>query len=279
MNELVPAETAELLPAAPPAASNGGMLAIIAAAAANPAVDPDKMQRLLDMHAQMRAEQARLEFQRAMSDAQAEMQPVVRDAENLHTRSRYARLETIDAAVRPIYTRHGFSLSFNTEPMEPPNVRVTCIAAHSGGHEARYTLEGALDAMGAKGVANKTPIQALGSTVTYLQRYLTKMIFNITLRNEDDDGISSRSGYRAPTAPEPPAPASEPSKARLTPEQWLDRFAADCAAAETEDELQDVLARKAVQDAHQRATGDHRARMQRIIDAAIARFNMPQDPR
>ena len=38
-------------------------------------------------------------------------------------------------------------------------------------------------------LALDTAIQALGSTVSYGRRYLTLMIFNVALTNEDDDGV------------------------------------------------------------------------------------------
>ena len=105
-------------------------------------------------------------FKQAMALVQAEMEPVGRDAKNEQTRSRYARIETIDAMLRPIYTKHGFSLSFTfpeTEPYSPTEgFRVECEVAHRGGHSKMYSLSAALDSVGAKGVVNKTPLHALG---------------------------------------------------------------------------------------------------------------------
>ena len=60
--------------------------------------------------------------------------------------------------------------------------------AHSGGHSTTRSLDAVLDVAGPKGTINKTPLHGLGSAVSYLQRYLTRMIFNVVLRNEDNDG-------------------------------------------------------------------------------------------
>lgn len=169
------------------------ILAVIARAAADPTVDVDKMQRLLDMQLRLMERQAEAAYNSAMKAAQDEMLPIARDAENEHTRSKYARLETIDAAIRPIYTRHGFSLSFNSaQPSGKGSMRMICTVRHDAGHSATHELEGDLDIAGAKGAANKTNIQGLGSTASYLRRYLTMMIFNIVLRNEDNDGNSTK---------------------------------------------------------------------------------------
>lgn len=164
------------------------LLNFVAMAVRDPATDVAKLETLLRMQREIVADEARLAFNRAMSLVQSEMQPVVRDAENSETKSRYARLETIDAVIRPIYSRHGFSLSFNELPAERPGIKIACDVAHSGGHSAAYSLEAVLDVAGPKGGINKTPLHGLGSAVSYLQRYLTRMIFNVVLRNEDNDG-------------------------------------------------------------------------------------------
>jgi hypothetical protein len=164
------------------------LLNFVAMAVKDSAIDVTKLEVLLRMQREILADDAKLQFNRAMSAAQGEMQPVLRDAKNDQTNSKYARLETIDAAMRPVYTRHGFSLSFNSEPIDGPNVRIACEVAHMAGHSKTYHLEAALDTAGPQGKANKTPLHGLGSSVSYLRRYLTCMIFHIVLMNEDNDG-------------------------------------------------------------------------------------------
>jgi hypothetical protein len=164
----------------------------VAMAVRDPNIDVAKLEALMRMQREIIADDARLQFNRAMSAAQAEMQPVMRDAKNDQTNSKYARLETIDAAMRPIYTRHGFSLSFNSEPIDGPNVRIACEVAHMAGHSKIFHLDAALDTAGPQGRANKTPLHGLGSSVSYLRRYLTCMIFHIVLMNEDTDGNRPR---------------------------------------------------------------------------------------
>jgi hypothetical protein len=175
---------------APQFASNSFM-GIIAAAASGKA-DVAVIRELLAMAKDVQAMEARTAFNAAMKAAQEEIRPVVKDAENSHTRTRYALLETIDKRIRPIYTKHGFSLSFNSAPPAiPGSVRILCSVRHDVGHTEPYELEGALDVSGAKGSNNKTDIQGLGSTVSYLRRYLTCMIFNVVLTKEDNDGAAT----------------------------------------------------------------------------------------
>jgi hypothetical protein len=179
-------------PGATPSAESeplaGSLLNFVATAVRDPSIDVTKLEALLRMQREIVADDARLQFNRAMSAAQGEMHPVVRDATNDQTKSRYARLETIDALIRPIYTRHGFCLEFNSEPVDGPNERIVCEVSHIAGHTKRRQLDAAPDTAGPKGLPNKTPLHGLGSTVSYLRRYLTCMIFNIVLANDDNDG-------------------------------------------------------------------------------------------
>lgn len=170
----------------------GSLLNFVARAMSDPSINVDKLQMLLTMQREIVADDARLQFNRAMSAAQAEMQPVVRDASNDQTRSKYARLETIDAAVRSIYTGHGFCLEYNSEAIEGPNERIVCEVSHTAGHTKRFQLEAAPDMAGPQGKANKTALHGLGSTVSYLRRYLLCMAFNIVLTNDDNDGQRQR---------------------------------------------------------------------------------------
>jgi ERF superfamily len=163
------------------------IISMIARAASDPSVSLDKMERLFAMHQQMEQTQAQKAYNAAMAIAQAEIGPVFRNRKNEHTKSRYAELEAIDGAIRPIYTTHGFSLSFDTEE-EGSHVKVFCDVMHSGGFIKRHTLKSTLDNVGMNGQKNKTDIQGLGSSVSYLRRYLTLMIFNVTMKNEDTDG-------------------------------------------------------------------------------------------
>jgi hypothetical protein len=132
---------------------------------------------------------AKQAFYAAMAAAQAEMKPVARDADNDQTRSKYARYETISEAIQPIITKHGFSLTFDEGTPEKENhIRVLCDVMHSGGHMKQYHADVPFDNVGMKGNPNKTATHAYGSTKSYGRRYLKLDIFDIALKNDDDDG-------------------------------------------------------------------------------------------
>lgn len=176
------------------------ILLTISNAAKDPTVDVEKAERLFALLERMMARSSEEKFNSAMSECQQEMPRVLRDAQNPSTNSRFTRLETLNDAAVPIYTKHGFSLSFGSADCPiADHYRITCVAAHKGGHSRSYQCDLPRDDMGAKGSPNKTKIHGAGSTFSYGRRYLTLLIFNISLVNEDDDG--NRGQRQKPAGP------------------------------------------------------------------------------
>lgn len=165
------------------------LLEVISRAASDPSIDIEKMERLMQMHERITAKDAEIAFNTAMTACQVEMPRVLRNKPNESTGSKYADLEQLDIVCRPIYTSNGFSLSFGTADCPlPGHARQTCLVSHTRGHSRHYQADIPLDLTGPKGNPNKTGVQGFGSTMSYGQRYLTKLIFNIALTNEDNDG-------------------------------------------------------------------------------------------
>jgi hypothetical protein len=167
----------------------GTMLALIDRYVRDPAADVDKLERLFALQERMLAKEAETAFNMAMNLAQEEIQPVARTAENKSTGSFFAKLEHVDAEIRPIYLRHGFSLSYrDAPPIVPGNIRIECRCAHVGGHTELYGREAAPDTLGPKGSPTKTALHGGLSTETTLKRYLACGIFNVVFKDMDDDG-------------------------------------------------------------------------------------------
>ena len=163
-------------------------LALIERAARDPEVDISKMRELLEMKKEHERDIKQALYQEAMCRAQAEMEPVVRKADNSQTNSKYAKLEHISKEIKPIYVKHGFSLTYTSKKLPDGLYMVGCWVLHSAGYKEFHELEGAIDDKGFKGNANKTSLQGLGSLISYLRRYLTCMVFDVILTDEDNDG-------------------------------------------------------------------------------------------
>jgi hypothetical protein len=229
---------------------DSAMLDFIERAARDPEFDVVKLEALLRMRRDMEHDFAKRQFNNAMAEAQAEMMPVIRDATNAHTSSKYAKLETIDREMRPVYTRHGFSVRYGSAPpVREGWIRITCTVAHSGGYFEENYLDAPPDVSGSQGKTNKTPIQAVGSSVTYLRRYLLAMVFNIVLATDDDDDDGARlrktTTVTRPEQPKKPlALLDEPNK-----NKWLLNVEALCKDAATIEQLTAIAGHHAVRAA------------------------------
>ena len=128
------------------------LFAIIERAARDNTIDLGRMQELISMHKELKADNARAEYDAAMADAQAEMKTIKTNKANSQTHSKYASYEAMDRAIRPIYTKHGFAVTFNTgDAPKPDDVRVLCTISHRAGHRENYKLDVPADGKGAKG--------------------------------------------------------------------------------------------------------------------------------
>jgi hypothetical protein len=154
-------------------------------------MDPEQLGKLMDLQERWERNRAVEAFNAALSRVQEKAPIVVRDAENKHTRSKYARLEAVNNVIKPIYTAEGFSLSFGTEESKlPGHIRIVADLRHAAGHSARYSHDLPLDGTGAKGgQIAMNALQASGSTLSYGRRYLVCLIFNVTVADEDNDGM------------------------------------------------------------------------------------------
>jgi len=154
-------------------------------------MDPAQLKALVDLHEQWRAARAAEAFAESMNACQSEMPIVVRDALNQKTESKFARLETVQQIAKPVYTRHGFALSFAEEDSNTQGFKRTiCDVRHRGGHCVRYHLDLPRDGIGPKGnpIGGMNAVQGCISTGSYGQRVLTCQIFNITVADTDSDG-------------------------------------------------------------------------------------------
>ena len=227
---------------------NTALMSFIERAANNPEFDVAKFGELLRLQRDVSHDQARRAFNAAMADAQSEMLPVVRDAKNSHLNNRYARLETIDAAMRPIYTRHGFSVRYGSAPSSSEGmIRITCTVAHADGYfEEQYLDAPTVNAGSQGGRTATTPVQAVGSAITYLRRYLLSMVFNVVLADEDDDGEFTRRPAAAAATPRPPKMVGKTDEQW---NQWLAKLRSACAALYRREEVVEVGGKATVAEA------------------------------
>src|SRR5262245_34550116 len=106
---------------AEPLTDTGAIIRAITQLSRDPALNIANMQYLLDTRRALMMEEAEQAYNDAMALAQAEIEPIARDCENPQTRSKYASYTALDRALRPVYTKHGFAITFNTGVAPNPN--------------------------------------------------------------------------------------------------------------------------------------------------------------
>lgn len=151
----------------------------------------ETLSKLMDLQERWEANQARKAFEAAMSEVKSDLPRIVKNktvdftTQKGRTNYQYEDLAGIMNQIGPVLSKHGLSVRYRTsaEPNQP--ITVTCIISHSMGHSEENTLMAGKDDSG-----NKNSIQAIGSTVTYLQRYTLKAALGLAA-GADDDGAKS----------------------------------------------------------------------------------------
>lgn len=150
------------------------------AQAVNQGMDIGVIEKLMGLQERYEANQGRKAFDEAVSAAKAEFKPVSRNKTG-HQNKRYADFEAYATMIDPIIAKYGLSYRFETE--QESAIKVTCVVSHESGHSVRNSLAATADTSG-----SKNSIQAIGSTLTYLQRYTLVQAFGLAATDDDDAG-------------------------------------------------------------------------------------------
>lgn len=155
---------------------------------------PETLEKLMALQERWQAAQDKRAFDQAIAAAKAEIPPIVKNREvdfrtsKGRTHYKHEDLAGIARVVDPILSVHGLSYRYRTQ-QDGQTVKVSCILSHRDGYSEETSLSTATDQSG-----NKNHIQAVGSAVTYLQRYTLKLALGLAAAHDDD---SRRSGDEA----------------------------------------------------------------------------------
>jgi len=187
----------EGLLAAPPSDGLSTVLALIERVALDPHADVEKLDRVMAMHERLKAKEAELAFNGAKGRILKKLagikivknRPVLSDIDNGKQRGiveafRYAPLEEIDKHLRPLLAEEEMDLSYSDEPCDGGGILVRGRLKHlPSGHYEDSFMPAPPDTSG-----GKSHVQAVGSTNSFLRRYVACNIFNIVVVGDDDDG-------------------------------------------------------------------------------------------
>jgi hypothetical protein len=177
--------------------------------------DIDKMEKLMALQERWEANEARKAYVAAMTAFKANPPVVYKDrlVSFSGTEYRHATLADVVSAVCAGLAKHGLSHRWEVAQADKL-ITVKCIVTHEQGHSESVQMSSEADVSG-----KKNAIQAIGSAVTYLQRYTLQAITGVATqdRDEDDDGRGSDSEHEA----------AERAALRDQHSAWLDRIK-DC---------------------------------------------------
>ena len=188
----------ERLLLAPPSDSPSTILALIEQIALNPDADVEKLERMMAMYERLKAKEAELAYNAAKGRILKKLASIkiVKNRSVLHEFEqgkpqkgayeafKYAPLEEIDKHLRPPLAEEDMDLSYSDEPREDGGIVIRGRLKHlPGGHYEDSFMPAPLDTTG-----GKSNVQAVGSTNSYLRRYVASNIFNIVVVGDDDDG-------------------------------------------------------------------------------------------
>ena len=188
---------AEPLPT-PPSDSPSTVMTLIERVARDQSPAVEKLECLAAMYERLKAKEAELAFNAAKGRILKKLagikivknRPVLPESDNGKSQKgvseafKYAPLEEIDKHLRPLLAEEEMDLSYSDEPCDGGGILIRGRLKHlPSGHYEDSFMPAPPDTSGGKSNA-----QAVGSTNSFLRRYVVCNIFNIVVVGDDDDG-------------------------------------------------------------------------------------------
>jgi len=145
--------------------------------------DLDKLEKLMDLQERWEQTEAKKAYTKAMSSFRRDC-PTIEKTRTAYS-STYAGLAETIEQIKDLLADNGLSHSWRTDQGES-GITVTCCITHEQGHQECTSMTAPADNSG-----KKNPIQAIASTITYLERYTLFAILGLASKDQDDDGQSA----------------------------------------------------------------------------------------
>ncbi len=146
----------------------------------------DQLAKLLELHERWQAGQACQAFNAAMAKFKQRPPKILKNKHSILDGMEYDHAtldhvtEAITESLSAVGITHRWIVSQSNE------IAVTCVLTHEMGHREETTLNALPDTSG-----SKNSIQAIGSTVTYLERYTLLAATGMAAAGMDNDGRSA----------------------------------------------------------------------------------------
>jgi len=174
------------------------ILSLIEKVALDPHADVEKLECMMAMYERLKAKEAELAYNTAKGRILRKLAGIriVKNRAVLYETEKekpqkgsyeafkYAPLEEIDKHLRPLLAAEDMDLSYSDEPQEGGGILICGRLKHlPSGHYEDSFMPAPADTSG-----GKSGVQAVGSTNSFLRRYVACNIFNIVVVGDDDDG-------------------------------------------------------------------------------------------
>lgn len=200
--------------------------------------DVERLKQLMELQERWQANEAKKAFVRAMTEFKKNPPKIFKDSHVKFDAGKgkveynHATLANVASVTADALSKHGLSARWETK-QDSGQVYVTCIITHVDGHSESTCLNAAPDTSG-----SKNPIQAIGSAVTYLQRYTLLTITGLATNEFEDDGRASGKPVEQKPPVKTTAKKPEPTKGTTTrvtlEEQAQITFKKNCSYAQKE---------------------------------------------
>ena len=150
--------------------------------------DLANLEKMMELQERHEANQARKAYHVSMSNFKKNPPQLYKTkAVSFGTTSyNHASLGNITELINSALAEHGLTASWKND--QTNGIQVTCTITHILGYSESTSLISPPDTSG-----GKNSIQAIGSTITYLQRYTLLALTGLAAHDQDDDGKGSDS--------------------------------------------------------------------------------------
>ncbi len=156
---------------------------------------PEFLSKMMDLQERFERNEARKAYVVAMAAFKASPPEIEKDKKVSYkagagtTEYHHASLANVTRKINDGLSKHGLSASWTTK-QDNGHVTVTCKITHCMGHSEETSLTASPDTSG-----SKNAIQAIGSTISYLERYTVLALTGLATSDMDDDGQTTEIEY------------------------------------------------------------------------------------
>ena len=171
------------LPAAPPAKSLAVTPASLLQIAVQQGADLDRLEKLMELNERWEANEAKKAFTNAMAEFKANPPDIFKDKLVSYTGTSYMHATLGNVCEKIVSALAKVGISHKWEPVQNGSaIAVVCVLTHRLGHSEGTRIEATADISG-----KKNSIQAIASTISYLQRYTLLAATGLATQDQDND--------------------------------------------------------------------------------------------